>query len=994
MKVHPSQFEALAAATMDRVRRERLLELRQRGFEVTEDRAANALLIRDAAGCEARVESRGLRTRIVSPEGRVIETEQYPGGRIRRIVDATGREVRFERDADGFLLAIDRGAQGGRYLFKLSPDWKPLSIEYPDGTTWSAEYSPARQPERLVQRDGSEIRYSYGPGGALTSLTDSRGNTTRISADRPGSPSHVEFPTGDQHVFVRDGASNRVDFEVNGKSHAQYWHQEQDGSLAAFYRDGGREHFVFRGGQLVKASNAHATVLFEYDRAGRLMAESVNGRTVRYLRNEVGSLVGLVTPDGETIAYERDRDQRLVGISGWKGGRFEIVQPPAGPPLEVRYPNGVVVRTRANAMGYYAEWSVRRGSGEVLDSAQWEYDLCDRLTTARRGGSSRGYRYDRGGRLTAVDCREPRLNEGFELDPAGNVLRIGGAACAYDAMNRLVRQGRRTFRYDGLGNLATEGEGRQDVRYIFNGRGQLIRMEAAGLDVEYAYDPLGRRIRKKTGGVTTQFDWAGTQLLSETIDDGKRTIRRDYCFCPEFLNPLAFREGESAYYIHSGRLHEPLCVTDAGGGVAWRAEYLAFGHALVSTERVRLPLRLPGQYYDDETGLHYSVGRYYHPELGRFLSMDPHRAAGASLNYYTYCDGDPVNRLDPTGEIGLTLGTVLTAMAIGAAAGAAIGAGIEAYREHSAGQRLDWGQIGQQALIGGCLGGIGAAVGTVAAAAIGATALGAAVGVVGTNAIAGGLASGAQYCVQAAGEGHWNWAQFGTDVVTGTALSAVMTVGGAAVMRSLSGRGSESIEQAAEAVEKARTPLASEVSVAEDATGEISGDLAGAAEDHLFESAQKAAVEPPPATRPATRFTNGPIPAGERTQMATDWYAQHNPETAASRADGYNPQMPLEIKTMSSGEQVAQWVRDDGKPGIDFTTPDTDPATLGLKTDSQTGLPTGRHLEIYEATQPVQVLQGTARDFPDGVAPLVGGKGGGTQIAMPPGWQGSFKRVR
>src|SRR5512140_3092948 len=140
MRLRGSQRDALSAGAMDNARRKRLLELRRRGFDVKEDQADGAFLVRDAAGGSARVESLGLRARVTSPEGRTTEIEQYPGGRIRRIVDPSGREVRFDRDAKGFLKSIDRGPGGGTYGFKLSRDWQPIRIDYPDGTSSQAQY--------------------------------------------------------------------------------------------------------------------------------------------------------------------------------------------------------------------------------------------------------------------------------------------------------------------------------------------------------------------------------------------------------------------------------------------------------------------------------------------------------------------------------------------------------------------------------------------------------------------------------------------------------------------------------------------------------------------------------------------------------------------------------------------------------------------------------------------------------------------------------------
>ncbi|TMR03793.1 RHS repeat-associated core domain-containing protein [Actinomadura soli] len=38
---------------------------------------------------------------------------------------------------------------------------------------------------------------------------------------------------------------------------------------------------------------------------------------------------------------------------------------------------------------------------------------------------------------------------------------------------------------------------------------------------------------------------------------------------------------------------------------------------------VLLALRLPGQYHDPESGLHYNYHRYYDPVTGGFISPDP-----------------------------------------------------------------------------------------------------------------------------------------------------------------------------------------------------------------------------------------------------------------------------------------------------------------------------------------------------------------------------------
>ncbi|GHU24556.1 hypothetical protein AGMMS50243_27810 [Betaproteobacteria bacterium] len=73
---------------------------------------------------------------------------------------------------------------------------------------------------------------------------------------------------------------------------------------------------------------------------------------------------------------------------------------------------------------------------------------------------------------------------------------------------------------------------------------------------------------------------------------------------------------------------------------------LSFGNQPPLTSQ----LRLPGQYEDEETGLHYNFRRYYEPETGRYITSDPIGVEGG-INLYQYAGSDPVNLADPTGEV-------------------------------------------------------------------------------------------------------------------------------------------------------------------------------------------------------------------------------------------------------------------------------------------------------------------------------------------------------
>ncbi|MFY0731866.1 RHS repeat-associated core domain-containing protein, partial [Pseudomonas sp. NFX15] len=67
-------------------------------------------------------------------------------------------------------------------------------------------------------------------------------------------------------------------------------------------------------------------------------------------------------------------------------------------------------------------------------------------------------------------------------------------------------------------------------------------------------------------------------------------------------------------------------------------------------EPLEQPLRFQGQYCDAESGLHYNRHRYYHPDLGRYLTPDPVKLAGG-LNPYQYTR-NPTGWVDPLGLSG------------------------------------------------------------------------------------------------------------------------------------------------------------------------------------------------------------------------------------------------------------------------------------------------------------------------------------------------------
>jgi len=103
------------------------------------------------------------------------------------------------------------------------------------------------------------------------------------------------------------------------------------------------------------------------------------------------------------------------------------------------------------------------------------------------------------------------------------------------------------------------------------------------------------------------------------------------------------------FYFLNDMLGTPQMLTDASNTVVWEGVYKPFGEAEVNpNSSVVCNFRFPGQYYDQETGLHYNYHRYYDPATGRYLRPDPIGLLGG-INLWTYSDLNPINSIDPDG---------------------------------------------------------------------------------------------------------------------------------------------------------------------------------------------------------------------------------------------------------------------------------------------------------------------------------------------------------
>jgi RHS repeat-associated protein len=179
-----------------------------------------------------------------------------------------------------------------------------------------------------------------------------------------------------------------------------------------------------------------------------------------------------------------------------------------------------------------------------------------------------------------------------------------------------------------------------------------------GRVVRFVYDPFARRLEKRVERdraveSVTRYAWSGDAMVHEVRERASASgdpvlEERAYAVLPEATLPLADRvrggeRDEIRYYVEAPNgMPEALVAGD--GRLLGTVGASLFGK--VEGDRAELtPVRFPGQYADEETGLYYNRHRYYDPETGQYLSPEPTRLEG-SLRTYAYAEGRPTDLVD------------------------------------------------------------------------------------------------------------------------------------------------------------------------------------------------------------------------------------------------------------------------------------------------------------------------------------------------------------
>lgn len=461
-------------------------------------------------------------TRIVDAKGQTFLTNSYDGaGRVTKQVLADGSTYTFDYETEGsrivqttvtdpagqkritqydehgYLIGETQAAgseQESSYTVKRdSSTHVPLTVSDSSGVSTTSTYDAYLRATKTVDRTEGERREETatynGPDGAIDSVTDPLGNTTKFG-------------------FDDDGNVNRI-VDPGGRTTGMTWNRD---GLPATLTD-----------------PAGATTRFEWLAGALTAVEDANGRRTEYLIDDVGRTVQTISPDGGVIGAEFGAANQLLSTTDPLGRKTEFGYDANGNLTSLTAPSGATWQWKYDSM----DRVVREVDPHDAET-QLSYTALGQVKSVTdRGGATTEYGYDALGRTSSVGWRAPgdddyESMQKFSYDERDRLMSIedsapgaGSVEFEYDEWDHVVKE---TSTADGGAGTITRGwddadrlvskqvSGLPEVRYTYDESDQLTTIEQGSVSSALTYDKAGRlKSQTMPGGITrvNAYDTAG-----------------------------------------------------------------------------------------------------------------------------------------------------------------------------------------------------------------------------------------------------------------------------------------------------------------------------------------------------------------------------------------------------------------------------------------------------------------------------------------------------
>ena len=634
-------------------------------------------------------------TSITQPDGSSLTYAFDAAHRIAAITDSLGQKISYTLDALGDSTATNILSASSATTKQHSNTFDALGRMSSDigasSQTSSFAYDAVGNMITATDQVSNETQRAFDALNRLYKVTDPTSGVTTTTYDAHDRPLTVTAPTGVATAYVYDGFGDVIQ-ESSPNTGATVYHYDGTGNMiqrsaatgavtlytydaldrvfAKTFQSDSAENVTYTYdqsghgagiGRLTSVTDAAGTVSRSYDQLGNLLTDArttgAAALTTAYTYDAANRIASITYPSGANVVYTRDTMGRITAVAAQPSGGTNtpvvssITYEPFGPYTSLTYGNAVA-ETRGFDQDYRLTGIADAGTSTLQNLSYTYYPTNNVLTITNAVTSSSSQSF--GPTPTSYGY-------GSGSDQLAT-LSVGGVvthAIGYTADGRVASL-----------NPGIQAPGGQFITSLtYNQDARLASVNASGGALAgYTYDGFGQRLTKTVSGSYGEIYQYGQDglLLEETNASG--VAQADYIYLDG--RPVAVLNGSTLYCLHTDRLGTPQLATDSNQTVAWQASYDPFGQASVSGT-VTQNLRLPGQYFDVESGWNHNGFRDYAPQLGRYIEPDPLAVQGTSQFYdpaigkftseypmefaesdttpYAYAEDNPIGLSDPTG---------------------------------------------------------------------------------------------------------------------------------------------------------------------------------------------------------------------------------------------------------------------------------------------------------------------------------------------------------
>ena len=638
-------------------------------------------------------------TSITDERGKKYDYAYDANGNLNAITDPDTKQTLFRHD---FMDRVDEvtNARGKKSQYAYDNMNRQQSVTDPNGNTIQYGYNSRGWMDKVTDGGGHEWTTGFDNEGLPTSESTPLGRTTTITRDALGHISKIKNPLEQETAFTRNEMS-RVTKITDALTRETSFSYDNAGRLtgvtlplvgAATYRRNGLGvmdritdlkgsvwNFSYTNmGRLASLTDPLSKLWeYDYDTRGRLNQVTYpGGPTQTRTYDDAGNLLRSLYSAGPDLNFTYDNQNRLLSAEDIAFTYNETGQVTAttnpGTTFGATYDDGGRLKTVTYANDLFA--------------VTYTYDARDLLTrvTDSLTGTTIDFTYDNDGRLTGV-TRPNGINTTFTWDAASRLTRLQHGALAdlqytHNAAGEITRleynlpldpaeyltSGTDSLTFDAASQVTTAGyaydnQGRQTASpgqtYTWDGATRLTATAYANL----TYNGLNNLVTRQQDGTTVHYYYnyaMGNKPLVAEYNETASSWKRFYVLTPGgkliYLIEAANDNGVAFYYYdHIGNT---LFLTNPAGDITDTYAYSPYGKLLAHEGTSDQPFTFVGTLQvrqEGSNGLYQMRARYYHANLGRFMSREPLWPlldSPMALNPYQYALNNPLTLIDITGR--------------------------------------------------------------------------------------------------------------------------------------------------------------------------------------------------------------------------------------------------------------------------------------------------------------------------------------------------------